>query len=143
MTVDPEAPPPPHMVLTLLGEYEIPKVSVPLQDLPTLLLLLGLLEKMFKMLDLLMDLMHAVFLALMLDLTPPIFSPPSPSMSTRPLITPHLVLSWTPPAAIMQLLVPTIALPMYLLQTTLPENIMIPAVQAVSLFGVVPPATTP
>lgn len=49
ITMGPEAPPHPYMVSTLLGKYELLEVSVPLLDLPALLLLLEILEEMSRM----------------------------------------------------------------------------------------------
>lgn len=96
MTIDPEAPPCPYVISTLLGEYEVLEVSVPLLHLPVLLLLLGLLEEMSSTSDPLMNPIHAAFPALMLGLTPPISFLPSPSASAGLLITLPLVPSLAP-----------------------------------------------
>lgn len=83
ITMDPEAPPYPHMVSMQVGQYKIPEVSVPPLDFPALLLLSGLLEEISEISDLLMDLVHATLLDLMLGLNAPVSSLPLPSVSAK------------------------------------------------------------
>lgn len=112
MIVDPEASPCSHMASILLGEYEIPEVSLPLLDHPALSLLLGLLEEMSGTLDLLMGLINITLLILMPGLTPPVSSLPSPSASAGLLIAPHHILSFITLTTTVKLPVLTLALPM-------------------------------
>lgn len=143
ITVDLEFTSYPWVILTFLGEYEVPEVSVPSLDLPALLFPLGFLKEISGMSNLPMDLVHATFLATMLGLTPPISSLPYSSASVGLLITPCLIPSFAPPDTTMQVPVPSFPQPMPYLQTSLPEKVAIPTAQTISMFGMVPPATLP
>lgn len=131
------------MVSMLLGEYEIPDLSVPPLHLPTLPLLSRLLEGISGTLDLLMDLAHIAFLDSALGLTPLILSLPSPGMSVGSMIALPLVSSFAPPAATIQLLVPTVALPISPLRTSLSDKMAIPVSQAALSFKTALPAILP
>lgn len=63
ITIDLEALPYPHIVSLLLGKYEIPETLVPLLDLLSLSLSLGLLEEISGISDPLMDLAYIGLLA--------------------------------------------------------------------------------
>lgn len=109
MTMDLEAPHNPCLISTLLGGYEIPKVSIPPLDLPTLSFPLGLLEEISGMSDPLIDLAHIILLMSTPGLTPPISFQPYLRTLAGSLIALPLTLLLIHPTATMKLPVPTIA----------------------------------
>lgn len=134
MMVDPDAFPWPHMIPALLGKYKILEVSIPQLDLPTFLLLSGLLEEVSGTSDPLMDLATVVLLASMPRSTPPILSPVSPGASAGSPIAPPLIPSLASPAATMQLPMPTAVPLVSPLQTSHPKTAGIPVAQSTSFY---------
>lgn len=135
MAVDPEAPPSPCLISSLLGEIKILEVSIPPLDLPALSFPMELLEKMSNISDVLLDLANITLLMSMPGSTPPILSSPFPSVSSRSLIALPLILLLISHTVTVQLLVLTVAPPVPFLLTNVPEKVGIPMAQTALIFG--------
>lgn len=134
ITVDLDASPHSCMISSLLGEFEILGVTLPLLIIPTFSLPLGILEEVYSISDPLIDLATIIMLSSTLGSTSTISAIASPSASAHFLIASPLETSTIPPTVTVQLPILSATLPVPLLKTSLPEVMGIPTVQATLFF---------
>lgn len=131
MTIDPDPPPHPHVISTVLGEFQIPEGTLPPLTIPTVSVPSRVLKKVSEVLNYLIDMAIIAPLASMLVSMPIISSPLSPSASFGSLIAPLLLPYTTLSAATEQLPMSSAIPPASTLVISLLEEASIPVGQAV------------
>lgn len=133
--VDTDAPPHPLIILTMLGEFEIPEVTLPLLNIPAMPLPSWMLEVVSGTSDPLVDLATVVLLVSTPGSTPAKSTIASSSASAGFFIAQPLVPSTTPPAATVPLSILLAISLVPLLVPSLPAGAEIPAAQSASFFA--------